>query len=194
MLISLEPYGRFKVHLNRCSVTAKLWVSIAVSLAQCLAGVTMLIKPTILHVIQVLHAGNLGQMQVFSRVLFQFPSTVHSQCTAPSILPRYFSSLERQRCLPSAPAGNSLICSCPELMSTAFFPPHMHLRWQATHVPWLSSDSVKSQLRLRFFFCAVYCSFPWVVDFVLVCFFFLPEYIFQQWVKIPLAKRQNLLP
>lgn len=78
MLISLEPYGRFKVHLNRCSVTAKLWVSIAVSLAQCLAGVTILIKPTILHVIQVLHAGNLGQTQVFSRVLFQFPSTVHS--------------------------------------------------------------------------------------------------------------------
>lgn len=51
MLIFLEPYGRFKVHLNRCSVTAKLWVSIAVSLAQCLPGVTMLIKPTILHMI-----------------------------------------------------------------------------------------------------------------------------------------------
>ena len=78
MLISLDPYGRFKVHLNRCSVTAKLWVSIAVSLAQCLAGVTMLIKPTILHVIQLLCAGNLGQMQVFSRALFQF----RALCTA----------------------------------------------------------------------------------------------------------------
>lgn len=123
MLIFLEPYGRFKVHLNRCSVTAKLWVSIAVSLAQCLAGVTMLIKPPMLHVIQVLLSGNLGQTQVFSRALFQFPSTVHSHSELLLSFRGTSGSLERQRCLPSTPAGNPLICSCSKLTSKAFFFP-----------------------------------------------------------------------
>lgn len=97
-------------------------------------------------------------------------------------------SLDLQRCLQSVLTGSSLICSCLKVISNAGF-----FLISILGGSLLSPDSVQS-LPLHSSFCAIYYSFPWVVGFVVCLLFLSPAHSFQQWVKVPLEKHQNLLP